>query len=194
MSVRQLIIASQNEGKIAEIKELLAPLGITVASSDDLHLPDVEETGKTFRENAILKARAIATYTDIPSLADDSGLCVDALNGRPGVYTARYGGYEKLLGEMKNIAPEERTARFECILALCIPNGPTNVFEGVSEGHISTQAKGEGGFGFDPVFIPNGDTRTYAEMSRDEKNQTSHRAKALAKLMDFLKNGPGDAA
>ena len=186
MHINEILVASHNAGKVKEIKELLSPLGIKVYSASEKNLPDVDETGTTFQENALLKAQSAAQHTGLPALADDSGLCVEALNGRPGVYTARYGGYEKLLLNMKNIPQNQRKASFHCTLALCIPHTGPVFFEGISTGMISLVPQGNDGFGYDPIFIPSGDTRTYAEMTANEKHQTSHRAEALSKLIAFL--------
>ncbi len=193
LKIKQLIFASHNPGKIAEIKELLAPYGIEVLSAADAGLPDVEETGKTFEENAYIKARAAAQARHIPCIADDSGLCVDAIGGKPGVYTARYApnrdfdiGMDKLLKELNDTNPQNRAAHFSCVIVIAYPDGAYKAFEGRVDGNIATQKTGEAGFGYDPIFIPTGYTRSFAEFSSEEKNKISHRGRALQKFIDFI--------
>lgn len=189
--MKKLLLATKNQGKIREITALLAPLNVQVLSTEDIPLSDVEETGKTFTENALLKAHAGAKESRLPTLADDSGLCVEALGGAPGIYSARYGGIERLLKEMG--AFTNRSAYFMCVLALVQPQDTGKdseiTFVGRSDGQITSHSQGEGGFGYDPVFIPQGDTRTYAQMTKEEKAKTSHRAKALAAFQEALKKG-----
>lgn len=177
--MKNLVLATKNKGKITELSKLLEPLNIHVISANDVALPDVDETGSTFEENAILKAEAIAEFTGKPALADDSGLCVDALNGGPGVKTARFGDYHNLLQTLSGLEPKDRAAHFACVLAFAIPGQKTLTFEGVSEGLITLEPQGEQGFGFDPIFVPKGDSKTYAQMTSQEKSKTSHRSKAL---------------
>ena len=193
LKIKQLIFASHNPGKIAEIKELLTPYGIEVLSAADAGLPDVEETGRTFEENAYIKARAAAQARHIPCIADDSGLCVDAIGGKPGVYTARYApnrdfdiGMDKLLKELNDTNPQNRAAHFSCVIVIAYPDGAYKAFEGRVDGNIATQKTGEAGFGYDPIFIPNGYTRSFAEFSSEEKNKISHRGRALQKFIDFI--------
>lgn len=193
LKIKQLIFASHNPGKIAEIKELLAPYGIEVLSAADAGLPDVEETGKTFEENAYIKARAAAQARHIPCIADDSGLCVDAIGGKPGVYTARYApnrdfdlGMDKLLKELNDTNPQNRAAHFSCVIVIAYPDGAYKAFEGRIDGNIATQKTGKAGFGYDPIFIPTGYTRSFAEFSSEEKNKISHRGRALQKFIDFI--------
>lgn len=193
LKIKQLIFASHNLGKIAEIKELLAPYGIEVLSAADAGLPDVEETGKTFEENAYIKARAAAQARHIPCIADDSGLCVDAIGGKPGVYTARYApnrnfdlGMDKLLKELNDTNPQNRAAHFSCVIVIAYPDGAYKAFEGRVDGNIATQKTGKAGFGYDPIFIPTGYTRSFAEFSSEEKNKISHRGRALQKFIDFI--------
>ena len=181
----KLIVATNNAHKLLEFGRILAPLGVEVHSQKE-YCPDldVEETGTTFAENARLKAEAVFKATGLTAVADDSGLCVDALNGAPGVYSARYAGenatdaqrIEKLLQEMANVPDEERSGRF--ISAICCI-GPELLIEceGVCEGVIGRECKGEGGFGYDPVFYVDG--RSYSEMSGEEKDAVSHRGRAL---------------
>lgn len=194
MKITKLVVASHNAGKIAEIKTLLAPLKIEVQSAADLRLGDVEETGTTFEENAKLKAEALCMMCGLPCLADDSGLCVDALDGRPGVYSARYApnrdfneGMKMLLKEMEESGKETRKAHFSCCMALAYPNEKTMIFEGRVDGNISQTPSGNGGFGYDPIFIPEGFDKTFAELGEDIKNKMSHRSRALEKLINKIK-------
>lgn len=193
--LKELIFASHNKGKIKEIKELLAPLNIAVKTSDDIEIPDVEETGTTFAENSLLKSSAIAKITGIACIADDSGLCVDALNGAPGVYSARYApnrdfnkGMDKLLTEMKESANKSRSAHFSCVISLAYPDGKYEIFEGRVDGHIAEKKQGNGGFGYDPLFIPDGFDKSFAELGSEVKNNISHRARAMQKLLAYLKS------
>jgi len=193
--MKEIIFASHNKGKIEEIRQILTRFQIKVLSSDDMELPDIEETGTTFEENALLKARGIAQLKNVPCLADDSGLCVDVLGGRPGVYSARYApnrdfkkAMEMLLCEMAATHTEDRKAHFSCVLALAYPNGDYRVFEGRVDGRIGYEQKGENGFGFDPVFIPDGYDETFAELGSDIKNTISHRAKALEKFTAYIEH------
>lgn len=195
MKLEEIVFASHNEGKIKEIKKLLAPYGIKVKSALDMDLPDVEETGKTFEENSLLKSRTIAKLVNMPCLADDSGLCVDALNGSPGVYSARYApnrdfdkGMEKLLAEMEKSPNKSRNAHFSCVISLAWPDGQYKVFAGQVDGKIAFHKMGAGGFGYDPLFVPEGFTSSFAQMSQEEKNKISHRGRAVEKLKDFLNN------
>jgi len=189
----KIIFASHNEKKIAEIREILTPYGITVLSASDLELPDVAETGTTFEENAYIKAAAAAKIKNIPCLADDSGLCVDAIGGRPGVYTARYApnrdfnkGMDKLLKELEETNPLNRAAHFSCVIVLAFPDGSHKAFEGRVDGNIATKKTGSAGFGYDPIFIPTGFNRSFAEFSGEEKNKISHRGRALQKFISYL--------
>lgn len=195
MKLEEIVFASHNEGKIKEIKKLLAPYGIKVKSALDMNLPDVEETGKTFEENSLLKSRTIAKLVNMPCLADDSGLCVDALNGAPGVYSARYApnrdfdkGMEKLLAEMEKSPNKSRNAHFSCVISLAWPDGQYKVFAGQVDGKIAFHKMGAGGFGYDPLFVPEGFTSSFAQMCQEEKNKISHRGRAVEKLKDFLNN------
>ena len=188
--IKKLVFASRNNGKIKEIRQMLEPYGVQVLTALDLNLEDVEETGVTFAENAALKAIAATKETGLPALADDSGLCVDALGGRPGVYSARYApnrdfdkGMDMLLGELKGIPAEKRSAHFMCVLALAEPNSDCRFFEGRVDGHIAEQKSGATGFGFDPLFIPDGHKTTFAEMSAEAKSSMSHRGNAFKKFI-----------
>lgn len=193
MHFDEIIFASHNRGKIAEIKQLLQPYHIKVLSAEDMDLPDVEETGTTFEENAALKAVTIAKITGKPCISDDSGLCVKALGGRPGVYSARYApdrdfdkGMDKLLAEIETSGEADRSAWFACVVVWAWPDGTYQSFEGRVDGAITTQKQGNGGFGFDPVFMPEGYHQTFAQLGADVKNKVSHRARAMAKLIDWL--------
>ncbi|MBQ8870975.1 MAG: XTP/dITP diphosphatase [Alphaproteobacteria bacterium] len=191
--MKELIFASHNKGKIAEIKQILSPFNIKVISSDDVDLPDVEETGTTFEENAVLKALGIAKMKNFPCLADDSGLCVNALNGRPGVYSARYApnrdfdkAMDMLLKEIEDTKSSDRSAYFACVLVLGYPDGTYKSFEGRVDGVIIKQKQGSSGFGFDPVFAPLGYDKTFAELGAEIKNKISHRGRALEKFTEYL--------
>ena len=191
--MKELIFASHNKGKIAEIKQILTPFGIGVKSSDEIDFPDVEETGTTFEENAVLKAVTIAKLKGVPCIADDSGLCVNALDGRPGVYSARYApnrdfdkAMDMLLDEIKQTRSKDRTAYFACVLVLAYPDGTYKSFEGRVNGSITLQKQGLGGFGFDPVFMPLGYDKTFAELGSEIKNTISHRGRALEKFVKYL--------
>ncbi len=192
--LKEIIFASHNAGKIAEIKQMLAPFGINVKTAIDMNLPDVEETGTTFAENSLLKAQTISQAVGLPCLADDSGLCVDALNGAPGVYSARYApnrdfdkGMDKLLTEMAKSQNKSRAAHFSCVISLAYPNGEYHLFEGRVDGQIAKQKmKGNEGFGYDPLFIPTGYDCSFAQMSHNEKNKISHRGRAMEKLLDYI--------
>ncbi len=192
--MKDIIFASHNLGKIKEMKEMLSPLGINVLTFEDIEMPDVEETGQTFEENAALKAVTIAKLNNVPCFADDSGLCVDCLNGRPGVYSARYApnrdfqkAMQMLLNEIEQAKTDNRKAHFMCVIALGYPNGSYKAFQGRVDGKIAHKPHGTSGFGFDPIFIPNGYDQTFAELGEDVKNTISHRANALRQLVEFLK-------
>lgn len=185
----KLLVATHNPGKIREYTALLAALPLTITSLAEAGITqDVEETGVTFTANAVLKAEAYAVLSGLWTWADDSGLEVDALAGRPGVYSARYGGpglsdrerYEIVLAELAALPAEPRTARFRCVVALAQPNGNTQTVAAALEGVIAQQPRGEHGFGYDPIFIPNGYHATLAELTPAIKNQISHRAQAAA--------------
>lgn len=192
--IKKLLFASHNDGKIKEISDMLSPLQIEVISAKGLDLPDVEETGTTFEENALLKACAFAKSSNLPCLADDSGLCVNALDGKPGVYSARYApnrdfvkGMTMLIDDIKKTKLQDWSAYFICVLALCLPDGSTQIFEGRVDGKITPTPKGAG-FGYDPIFIPSCYEKTFGEMSKEEKNAISHRGRALTRFVESLKN------
>lgn len=187
-SEKKLVVATHNEGKLREFREILASRGIEVTSAGALGLSEPEETGKDFRENALIKARAAAKETGLPALADDSGLCVNALSGDPGLFSARWAGPEKdFMKAMRRVHEKldenfDRSAFFICVLALVWPDGHEELVEGRCDGDIVWPPRGERGHGYDPVFQPRGETRTFAEMEAAEKNAQSHRGKALAAL------------
>ena len=191
----KIIIATHNKHKLAEMARILEPMGYEVVTDRDLgiELTDVEENGKTFLDNARIKAEAGCRESGLPCIADDSGLCVDALGGEPGVYSARYAGeecnpqknMEKLLSELEGI--EQRAAAFVTCVALTL-RGSEHIFMGEIAGEITKEAKGNAGFGYDPVFKPFGYDKTFAELGDDIKNSISHRAKAMEKLAQFLNN------
>lgn len=188
--MRKLLIATHNQGKIREYQALLADLPFTVVSLEAVGVTrDVEETGQTFAENAILKATTYAAWTGLWTWADDSGLEIDALDGRPGVYSARYGGpglsdadrYRKVLAELAALPSTPWTARFLCVVALAAPDGAVETVDGVVEGVITDQPRGSNGFGYDPIFYLPAYNATMAELPILTKNQISHRAQASVK-------------
>ena len=194
----RFVLATHNPGKLREMGEILKDFGIEVVIPRDLGLTvDVEETGTTFAENAMLKAKAICKAAGLPAIADDSGLCVDALGGAPGVYSARYGGeglddkgrYMLLLSSLRG-APT-RAAHFACAVACAFPNGDTLTAEGRCDGSIAYAPLGEGGFGYDPVFLLPGTGKTFGQLTQEEKSAVSHRGRALkdfaGKLEAYLK-------
>jgi XTP/dITP diphosphohydrolase len=191
----RLVVASRNEHKIKEIQAILADQPWQVLTAHDFPgFPEVVEDGSTLEANAIKKAKEIAAFTGCLALADDTGLEVDALGGKPGVHSARFAGpkatYEennrKLLRLLEGVPPEERTARFRCVIAIAEPDGNVHVVEGKCEGLIGFAAKGEGGFGYDPLFIVDGMEKTFAELSPEEKNRVSHRGRALQLAAELL--------
>ena len=193
--MKKVLIASKNEGKIKEFRKMLAPYGTEVLSLNDLpDAPNVEETGATMLENARLKAETIAERYQCLAIADDSGLAIDALGGRPGIYSARYAGeekddrknIEKVLKELEDVPMNERSARFVCVLAVSRPGSETVFAEGECRGLITTAPRGEGGFGYDPIFYIPEMNKTFAELTSDEKNAISHRARALKNLEKLL--------
>ena len=187
------VLATHNPGKLKEMGAILARFGVEVVSPKDLGLTvDVEETGTTFAENAMLKAKAICAAAHLPAIADDSGLCVDALNGGPGVYSARYGGeglddrgrYMLLLNNMRG--QTTRAAHFACAIACAFPNGDTLTAEGRCDGTIAFAPMGEGGFGYDPVFFVPEKAKTFGQLTAEEKSAISHRGRALESFVEKL--------
>lgn len=192
---KQIVLATHNKGKIAEIQALMQDFNMEVLSMRDIpDIPEVEENGDTFLDNALKKAREIAEATGIMALADDSGLAVDALHGAPGVYSARYSGEDandeknniKLLKEMKDIPDSRRTARFQCVMVLYHPGGEWISTEGVCEGMIAREPSGSHGFGYDPVFFLPEQGCSMARLEQEKKNAISHRGDALRKLRKML--------
>ncbi|TNY38345.1 RdgB/HAM1 family non-canonical purine NTP pyrophosphatase [Thermomonospora catenispora] len=194
----RIVLATRNAGKITELRRILA--GFEVVGLEEYpDAPEVAETEPTFAGNALLKARAIAACTGLPAVADDSGLCVDALNGMPGVLSARWSGrfgdaagdkdranLELVLDQLADVAPERRGAHFACAAALALPDGTERVVEGRMRGRIIDAPRGTGGFGYDPIFVPDGESRTLAELSPEEKSAISHRGKAFGGLAPII--------
>lgn len=192
----RLVLATRNQGKIDELRRILADLVTTkdepieLLGTDEFGLDDVEETGDSFASNALIKARAVAEATGLPAIADDSGLCVDALNGMPGIYSARWSGkhgddranLELLLAQLSHVPIDRRGAHFACAAALVVPGRLEVVEEGRIYGTIISAPRGSGGFGYDPIFVPTGLTQTMAEISADEKDAISHRGLAFRAL------------
>jgi len=190
----KLVLASKNTKKLAEMQEILSHLGVEVCLQSEVGVDvDVEETGSTFEENSLLKAKAVMEASGLPAIADDSGMCVDALNGAPGVYSARYGGeglndegrYRLLLENMRGMP---RAAKFVSVITCCFPNGDILSSRGECPGTIAFAPQGEGGFGYDPVFFVPPLKKTFAQLSADEKNAISHRGKALEAFRLELEN------
>ena len=195
----RILLATSNQGKLRELREMTRSLDVEILSWQDLpYHPEIPETGQTFADNAAHKAREAARFSGLPALADDSGLEVDALDGRPGVHSARYAGpgasdeerILKLLTELEGIPEQERKARFRCVAAFADPKGPlgdrVHLTEGSCEGKILTHPEGTGGFGYDPVFFHPPSGKTFAELAPEEKNRISHRARALEAMVRFL--------
>lgn len=205
--MKKIVIASHNQGKIVEIKELLAPLGFEVLSSNDFDIAEPEENGETFIENAYIKSKAFAEATGLPALSDDSGLVVSILGGKPGIHTARWcidesgkKDYNYGMAKLEKAVVDELAksgfsdryknrsdAHFVCVLSLCLPDGTHHEFEGKVHGRLNFPGRGTGGHGYDPVFVPADHSETFAEMDLEYKNSISHRAKAFHKLLGHLK-------
>lgn len=196
----RLVVATHNAGKRREIDDLLAPFDVEILSAADLGLPEPEETGATFAENAILKAQAAAEHAGMAALADDSGLSVDRLDGAPGIHSARWAGPERDFAKaMRAVedrleaagatAPSDRQAHFISVLALAWPDGHCEVFEGRADGTLVWPPRGSNGFGYDPVFLPVGEEQTYGEMAPARKLASNHRTAAFAKLIDACFRG-----
>ncbi|MGW1213519.1 RdgB/HAM1 family non-canonical purine NTP pyrophosphatase [Streptomyces sp. NPDC002499] len=194
----RLILATRNAGKIVELRAILAAADLPhelVGADAYPEIPDVKETGVTFAENALLKAHALARATGLPAVADDSGLCVDVLNGAPGIFSARWSGHHGadeanlnlLLAQLSDIAAEHRGAHFACAAALALPDGTERVVEGQLRGVLRHTPAGKNGFGYDPILQPEGDTRTCAELTAEEKNAISHRGKAFRGLVPVVR-------
>ena len=207
--MKTIVAATRNKHKIEEIGAITSKFGMTIMSRDEAGVPPVEipETGKTFEENSYIKALEIMKLCGQITVADDSGLVVDCLDGAPGVYSARFAGFEgiwpedtagidtndkdnnaKLINLIKDVPYEERTARFVSVITMVYPDGKTIVARGTVEGHLVLEERGDGGFGYDPLFVPEGYDRTFGELSQQIKNSISHRANALKALYDKLEN------
>jgi len=193
--MKRLVVATRNKGKIIEINDLLAGLVEQVSSAADFAgFPETVEDGATFEENALKKAREAARFSGLPALADDSGLVVDVLNGDPGVFSARYAGVgagdaannARLMKECQDIPDEQRQAAFVCVMAFVTPEGDECTFDGRVTGRILSEPRGEGGFGYDPLFFVDGFGRSMAELTLAEKNTVSHRARAFKKFREYL--------
>jgi XTP/dITP diphosphohydrolase len=193
----RIILATRNPEKLAELRRILAAsrVSVDVADLDDVPgMPEVAETGRSFAENALLKARAVAAFTGLPAVADDSGLCVDALNGMPGVLSARWSGghgddaanLRLVLGQLADVPAGERGAHFACAAALVLPSGAEHVTEGTVHGWLADSPRGSNGFGYDPIFVPEGSALTTAEMSAEDKDKISHRSRALRALAPVI--------
>jgi XTP/dITP diphosphohydrolase len=195
----KLVLATRNGSKIDELRRILSGVQVisgvhVIGLGDYPDAPDVPETELTFSGNALLKARAIAAHTGLAAVADDSGLCVDAMNGMPGVFSARWSGrhgddranLELLLGQLADVPPRLRGAHFACAAAVALPSGPDRVVSGRVDGQIIDVPRGTGGFGYDPIFVPDGDDRTTAEMTPAEKDAISHRGRAFRALAEIL--------
>lgn len=189
---QELVIASHNAGKVREIDALLAPMGVKVHCAADLNLPEPEETGSSFAENALIKSQSACQHSGLPSLADDSGLAVPLLGGAPGIYSARWAGENKDFGMAMQRLQQEGAetgtpAYFVCVLALSQPGQPDEVFEGRIDGTLSFPPRGDKGFGYDPVFVPQGHTQSFAEMEAAAKQSMSHRARAFNKFIEWIR-------
>ena len=194
--MKDLVVATRNRGKLQEIREVLdGVVDMVYCAADFPDFPETIEDGLTFRDNALKKAREAMLFTGLPALADDSGLVVDALDGRPGVYSSRFAGHgandgdnnRRLLEELGNVPATQRMAAFVCVLAFVTPDGVEQVFSGRVGGTILESERGKGGFGYDPLFLVDGFDRTMAELSLEEKNAISHRGQALHVFREFIK-------
>jgi XTP/dITP diphosphohydrolase len=191
----RIVVATHNPGKLTEINDLLRPLGLDAVSAASLGLPEPDETGDTFAANAILKAEASAKGSGLAALSDDSGLCVDGLDGDPGIYSARWAGPSKdfsvamelVEAELQKRGSTNRRAHFICALCLAFPDGTHKVFEGRVDGTLVWPPRGQKGFGYDAMFLPDGESLTFGEMEPDEKHAMSHRARAFKLFLDALK-------
>ncbi len=197
MPVMPILLASTNQGKIVEVRQILALTGVEVIGLDDLATAEQIETGSTFRENALLKARYYRNASGLPTIADDSGLEVEALGGAPGLHSARYGGADasdadrinKLLDAMKDVPPEQRGGRFVCVAAIAWAGG-AQTFSGEAHGRILAEPRGRDGFGYDPVFFYAPLGKTFAQLTAAEKAEVSHRGRAFRQLADWLREAP----
>ena len=195
--MKEIILATNNQNKVREMKQKLEPFNINVLSQKEAGINiDVEETGETFKDNSQIKAEAIFNLLKKPVIADDSGLCIDALDGAPGVHSHRFAGEDAsdldriniVLDKLKDVPTDKRTARFKCCVCFIYENGEEHFFEDTAEGIIGLEPSGTNGFGFDPIFHYEGDIRSFAEYSPEEKNKVSHRGKAVAQFIKFISN------
>ncbi|MED7926887.1 RdgB/HAM1 family non-canonical purine NTP pyrophosphatase [Nonomuraea sp. LP-02] len=190
----RIVLATRNPGKIAELRRILSGFDI-VGLEEFPEIGDVAETGVTFEDNALLKAHAVAQGSGLPAVADDSGLCVDVLNGMPGVFSARWSGrhgddqanLDLLLAQVSDVPAEKLSAHFACVAALALPSGEQRVVEGTLPGHLVRAPRGEHGFGYDPIFVPEGERRTTAELAPEEKDAISHRGRAFRALAPLVR-------
>lgn len=201
--MKQIVLASTNQGKVREVAMMVQDMGIEIVPlSETAFQGEIEETGTTFEENAVIKAMQVAKTLGIPALADDSGLEIDYLNKEPGIYSARYMGHDtpyaiknqKILDKLKDVPEEKRTARFVCAMALVLPDGTTRTTQATMEGRIGYEIKGENGFGYDPIFYLPELGKSSAEISPEQKNRISHRGKALRMMKDKIKEMCKDEA
>lgn len=191
MKIEKLIIATHNQGKVKEINDLLIPFGVNAISAGELGLEEPEETETSFKGNALLKARAAAKAANLPALADDSGLMIDALGGDPGIYSARWAGEGRdfyaamalVESKLKEVNATDFGAQFVCALAIVMPDGKEKVFEGIVRGHLEFPPRGANGFGYDPIFVADGESITFGEMEPSKKHGMSHRAKAFEQMV-----------
>ncbi|MEV0630286.1 RdgB/HAM1 family non-canonical purine NTP pyrophosphatase [Nonomuraea wenchangensis] len=190
----KIVLATRNPGKIAELRRILSGFDI-VGLEEFPEIGDVAETGVTFEDNALLKAHAVAQGSGLPAVADDSGLCVDVLNGMPGVFSARWSGrhgddrgnLDLLLAQVSDVPADKLSAHFACVAALALPSGEQRVVEGTLQGHLVRAPRGEHGFGYDPIFVPEGEQRTTAELAPEEKDAISHRGRAFRALAPLVR-------
>lgn len=194
MKIEKLVMATNNKNKLREVREILSPLGIDVISQSEAGADtNPDENGSTFAENAYIKAKAVYDVTGLPVIADDSGICVDFLGGRPGIYSARYAPEgeecEKLLEELKDVPDSERTAKFVCVISFIDENGKNEFLSGECSGKIGYEKRGSNGFGYDPIFMYG--EKSFAEKSSEEKNKISHRAAALKALYELFEERYG---
>ncbi|MFI6989049.1 RdgB/HAM1 family non-canonical purine NTP pyrophosphatase [Nonomuraea wenchangensis] len=190
----KIVLATRNPGKIAELRRILSGFDI-VGLEEFPEIGDVAETGVTFEDNALLKAHAVAQGSGLPAVADDSGLCVDVLNGMPGVFSARWSGrhgddrgnLDLLLAQVSDVPADKLSAHFACVAALALPSGEQRVVEGTLPGHLVRAPRGEHGFGYDPIFVPEGERRTTAELAPEEKDAISHRGRAFRALAPLVR-------
>ncbi|MGW2146484.1 RdgB/HAM1 family non-canonical purine NTP pyrophosphatase [Nonomuraea bangladeshensis] len=191
----RIVLATRNPGKIAELRRILSGFDI-VGLEEFPEIGDVAETGVTFEDNALLKAHAVAQGSGLPAVADDSGLCVDVLNGMPGVFSARWAGrhgddranLDLLLAQVSDVPDDKLSAHFVCVAALALPSGEQRVVEGTLPGHLVRTPRGEHGFGYDPIFVPEGEQRTTAELAPEEKDAISHRGRAFRALAPLVRD------